>query len=356
MDTETDLDACWAGLLEKLFPDLERSARDWRALVRCRKIRCAADLLRVCLVYGFCDKSLRETAAWAKLSGLADVSNVDVMNRVEKCADWLGHLVVSFMAAHGLPTPVPLPVRVVDATVLCKPGSQGTDYRVHVGIDLDTLRLTSVEVTGAEAGETFTRHSFAPGEVALGDRGYAHRPGVASVLAQDAHVVVRINWQNFPLQNPDGTPFDILEHVRQVKSRKVGDWPVVFTHNRKSYPVRFVVTKLNRKAIVEAQKHVRKEAKATPDPRSLEAAKYLMVITDLSPSILPSREAIELYRLRWAVESYFKRLKTILHADKLRAKGDKLARSYIYANILAALIIDELGIELGFFPQGCCSD
>jgi len=351
MDNETVVDDDWDCVAELLPSDLDASARAHSAFSRPREIASATDLLRICFAYGFCDKSLRETAAWAEVIGLASVSNPAVYKRLAKCGDWLAHLIVSFMQERGMPTPTSFPVRVVDASVLCKPGSTGTDYRLHIGIDLGTLQLTSVELTGAEGGETFRRHSFAPGEVALGDRGYAQRGGVASVLQQDAHVVVRINWQNFPLLTPGGHPFDIIEHLSTLKSRQCKEWQVAFEDDGKSYPVRLVATKLCRKDARDAQKRIRKEAKGEPHPNSLEAAKYVMVITDLPATVLPPREAIELYRLRWQVELYFKRLKSILHADKLRAKSEHLARTYIYTNILAALIIDELGFRRGFFSQ-----
>jgi hypothetical protein len=305
----------------------------------------------LCLVYGFCDLSLRESAVWLKSVGLGDMSNVAVLERLEKSADWLAHLIVAFMQARELCVPTRFPVRVVDASVLCKPGSKGTDYRLHVGIDLDTLQMTSVELTGAEGGETFVRHSFAPGEVALADRGYAQHRGVASVLEQDAHVVVRMNWHNFPLTDTDGERFDIIEAPRALEVGQIAEWPVAFSYNDKCYPMRLVVTRKDQEATEKAQAHVRKEAKGEPNPKSLEAAKYTMVLTDLPASVLPPEEVLGLYRLRWQVETYFKRLKSILHADKLRAKDERLSRAYIYANILAALIIDELGVELGFFSR-----
>ena len=177
------VEAQWPYVLAMMPADLEETAYAKLALARRREIGSAGDLVRLALLYGFCDLSLRQTAAWASLIGLGELSDVAVLHRLEKAADWLGHLVVQFLQERGLTRKVPaLSVQVVDATVVSRPGSRGTDWRVHVGLDLAEQRITQIEVTGVEGGETLSRHEVREGQVVLGDRGYAHREGVARVL------------------------------------------------------------------------------------------------------------------------------------------------------------------------------
>uniref|UniRef100_UPI0039A68DDF transposase n=1 Tax=Rhodospirillum sp. A1_3_36 TaxID=3391666 RepID=UPI0039A68DDF len=47
-----------------------------------------------------------------------------------------------------------------------------------------------------------------------------------------------------------------------------------------------------------------------------------------------------LYRLRWKIELAFKRLKSLLGIDELPAKDPDLARSWLSAKLLTALLID----------------
>jgi IS4 transposase len=54
-----------------------------------------------------------------------------------------------------------------------------------------------------------------------------------------------------------------------------------------------------------------------------------------------------LYRLRWQIEIAIKRLKSILHIDRLPAKAPDLARAWLYAHLLFALLLDEMTAELG---------
>lgn len=58
------------------------------------------------------------------------------------------------------------------------------------------------------------------------------------------------------------------------------------------------------------------------------------------------------YRLRWHIELAFKRLKSLLHLDALRAKEPELAKAWIFSNLLAAFLIDEtVQASLDFPPE-----
>jgi hypothetical protein len=357
MDTTAAVADDWVYVLNMLPVDLETSAADKLALQRRREIACAEDLLRLCLAYGLCDMSLRQTAAWAQITGIGQLSDVAVLKRLRKSADWLGYLIVRWMQDRGLPTEFAAGrVRIIDATVLCRPGSTGTDWRLHLGLDLEHLCISSVELTGPEGGETFLRHPFEPGEIVLGDRGYGQRGGVAAVIDQAAHVLVRINWQNFPLITAGDAPLDIVACLELLEPGEIGDWQVAFEQGSKRYPIRLVAIRKSAQATDKERKRIRREATRKgkrPDARSLRAAGFIFVITDLPADILPAVEALELYRLRWQIEVFFKRLKSIVDIDKLRAHDEQLARTYLYANILGALIIDELRrAALAFFPWG----
>jgi hypothetical protein len=358
MDNSAIVADNWVYVLNMLPADLDTSASEKLALQRRRGIGSAEDLLRMCLAYGLCDMSLRETAAWAEVMDIGRLSDVAVLKRLRNSADWLGHLVLRWMQDRGLPTGAPhLPVRIVDASVLCRPGSTGIDWRLHLGLDLQQLRISSVELTGPEGGESFARHPLEPGEIAVGDRGYGHRPGVATVLDRDAHVLTRIGWQNFPLIAAGGGPLDIVRCLELLDPGEIGDWQVAFEHDNKRYPMRLVAIRKSAEAAEKERTRIRRQTSSRkgrqPHPNSLRAAGFIFVITDLPADVLPAVEALELYRLRWQIEIFFKRLKSILDIDQLRASDEQLARTYLYANLLGALIVEELrDAALAFFPWG----
>jgi IS4 transposase len=53
-----------------------------------------------------------------------------------------------------------------------------------------------------------------------------------------------------------------------------------------------------------------------PHPRSVLAAGFMVLVTSL-PAAIPAGEICAAYRLRWQVELAFKRLKSLLHIDRL---------------------------------------
>ena len=355
MDGPTAIDEDWPAVLALLPPDFEESARTQLALVRRREISSAGDLLRLAFAYALCDLSLREVAAWAQVQGLGHLSAVAVRERLRHADAWLGHVLLGFLQAQGLIRAVPrVTVRLVDATAICAPGSTGTDWRVHLGFDLAQLTLTSLELTDASGGESFRRLALQPQEILLGDRGYGSREGIASVRDQGGHLIVRINWQNCPLETPQGESLAFLPLLEPLQVGEIGDWPVQIRVAERVYTLRLVATRKPKAAAQKEQREVRRAAKKkkrTADPRSLQAAHFTYVLTDLATATLTGAQVLELYRLRWQVEMAFKRLKSIIHLDHVRAKDEHLARTYLLAKLLGALLVDELGRQAPvFFP------
>lgn len=356
-DNHITKDSEWAHLCSMLPVDLEQSCLDKLAIERFREIRSASDLLRLCFAYGVCDFSLRQTAAWASTTGLAQLSNVAVLKRLRSAGDWLGHLIMQWFEERGVTREVPaLSVRIVDGSSVATPGRQADDYRLHVAFDLAAMSMVDVELTSTKQGESLSRHTLCPGEVVLADRGYGKRPQIAYVLSRKGHVVVRIHMQSMPLETRQGKPVDMLALFETLREHEIGDWPVCMRHDGQSHPMRLVAVKKTReaaeKSIQRAKRKAQQNGREKADPRSLRAAWYTYVLTDLTEDQVSAAQVLELYRLRWQIELAFKRIKSLLHLD-LRAKSAELARMYIFANILASLMIEELsGNALSFFPWG----
>src|SRR5260370_10459590 len=217
--------------------DLEATAKASGALLRCREIKSAGDLLRLALAYGPCGMSLRTAAAWAETIGVGSLSDVAVMKRLQASADWLQ------------------------------------------------------EVSGQAKR--------------LKRLGKAHRA----------------EWRAI-VHTPDG----------------------------KTVPVRILVRRKPPDAIEREIKRIKEKAarrgrtrrSGKPDPRSLIAAQYTIVAASLDE---PAEQIFDLYSLRWQIEIAFKRLKSILHIDQLQAKHPDLARTWLLAHIIAALLIEDHAAE-----------
>lgn len=357
MDTTQIISTEWDYVTSLLPSDLDRTCKIKLALRRRREIWSASDLLRLCLAYGLCDMSLRQTAAWASTIGLGELSDVAVLKRLRGCEAWLGHLVAQKLAQRGLASNVPpFDVCVLDATSLTAPGGKGTDWRLHLGMDLSSLSVTRTLLTPSSQGETFRRHPIEAGKVYLGDRGYAGRAGVAHVLAHGGRVVVRAHFKSLALETRRGRALKPLALLSTLKQAEVGDWPVWIQGSKERHALRLVAVRKTPQAAEAEKRRLRRLASRRREPlsrESLRLAQYICVATDLSASELPPVQALELYRMRWQIELVFKRLKSLLGLGNLRAKNGALARTYLLSKILGALLVEELsGHALSFFPWG----
>ena len=124
-------------------------------------------------------------------------------------------------------------------------------------------------------------------------------------------------------------------------------------------PLRLVIQRIPPEKVVQQRQRVtRKAGKAGHriDPRTLAAAGYLMLITSLAAAVQSAERIVSLYRNRLPVELGFKRLKSIDGIDALPALDPDLARTWLLAHLIVAVMTNEVANEVaneivGFSPS-----
>lgn len=333
---------------------LASSARAHRAFLRPRGVRSASDLLRLALMYGPGGRSLRTLSATAAAGGLADVSDVALLQRFKRAADWLEALCRESLAeiAEGLRTSAAeRPVRIVDGSLLEGPGRRA--WRLHLAYDPVGGRMAEAAITTLKQGERLDRLAVQPGEIRLGDRGFPRPDAVKAVLAAGADLLLRLSWNSLRLSGPDGTPVDWLDVFDRASRAGVVDRPVRMGRPRGAFaPVDLRLVVIRKppegaaRARAAAAKANRKDQHRRIDPRTLAGADHLILLTSLAPTAFEPDRLAALYRMRWQVELAFKRLKSLLRIDRLPAKDDRLARAWLHAHLLFALMVDQAHAEI----------
>src|SRR6266849_9669227 len=110
----------WQVLRSVFTAGWEQLGRTSGAVKRLRGFASLEAVLRTLLMHVGCGWSLRETAVQAKLAGIADVSDVTLLNRLRQAEDWLRQLCQQLWRDNGVSLEPALrgrQVRVVDATV-----------------------------------------------------------------------------------------------------------------------------------------------------------------------------------------------------------------------------------------------
>ncbi len=166
-------------------------------------------------------------------------------------------------------------------------------------------------------------------------------------MAQKAYVIVRFGWNALRLQTLNGEPWSLLNALRGLRDATPGEWWVQIpgTKDRPALTVRIVAMRKSPQAAEKARRTARKAARDhgyTVAKETLEAADYVLILTTLTETAADAAEILELYRLRWQIEIAFKRLKSLLHIDELRAFDPDLAQSYLLAKLLGAVMVDAI--------------
>jgi hypothetical protein len=324
--------------------DLDRSAREHRALLRRRGVRSAADLLHLALLYGPGGLSLRAVASFAAEVGIADLCDVSLLDRLRNAGDFLADVLNRLLADSRGDTPSEghLQLSLVDGSTVSLPGSDGSDWRLHARYEPACGRFTDLAITEATTAEALCCVAVRPGDVLVQDRGYARVRNFAHARSNGAEFITRIGWRSLRLFDVAGQSFDLLA-VLPDSGAPVVERQVQIGTGHSAVPARLIIARKPPEAIERQQARLRRKASRkghTTDPRTLRTAGFMMLLTSLSPLRATAEEVVRLYRMRWQVELAFKRLKSLGGFAELQASDPRLARAWLLAHLIAAVLIE----------------
>ena len=190
-------DITFEEFLKELPADYSEIAYEFKAFTRSRKIKTPAQLLQVVMLYCGLDHVLRETAGVFTLQE-DRITDTAIHKRLKACEPWLKVLLTKMLPSVTSAS-TSLRFLVVDGSSLQGHGAKGTDYRLHLALDLVNMTLHEVHVTGADQGESLNRYAFSPGDVVMVDRGYNHPATIIDLYEQEVGVVVRLLPTAMPL-------------------------------------------------------------------------------------------------------------------------------------------------------------
>jgi hypothetical protein len=336
----------WPSVIERLSSllDLDASARHHGALVRKRGLRSAADLLHLGLLYGPGGLSLRSVAGHATETGIADLCDVSLLDRLRNAgaffADVLNHLLAD--ARGELPGEACSGLSLVDGSTVSLPASEGSDWRLHARYEPARGGFTDLVITEARTAEALCCVAVRPGDVMVQDRGYARVRNFAHAQANGADFITRIGWRSVRLYDLAGQSFDLLAALPE-RGTAVVEHQVRIGYAHAGVAARLIIARKPPEATGRQQARLHRKASRkghTTDPRTLRTAGFMMLLTSLAAERATATEVVRLYRMRWQIELAFKRLKSLGGFAELRASDPRLARSWLLAHLIAAVLIE----------------
>lgn len=351
----------WAGAQAALggAEAIDKLAFATGAMQRRREVKTGSQLLHLALGYAATGRSLRTTAAWAPAGAGVDVSDPALIGRLSNAGDFLAALVAKLLAT-AFPFEEPgggwdgPPILLVDGSMFCGPGRKGVQHRLHAAFDPVRGWFASFELTDRRGGENLTRTGVQKGAVLVGDRNFAKtwacrevaaaeaffcvRAGACSMRMLDPRTGERIGPAQIPAASGDGESAEIAVVLAEAKGTE-----------KPPLPARLVILRAGEAAAKHERARIARSKirhKAKPKSGTLALAGVVAIATNLPPGDWPVARVAQLYRLRWQIELAFKTLKSTFAMREVPSKTPAMARTWILANLAAALLAQQLAATL----------
>jgi IS4 transposase len=345
-------------LMARLPKGYEEASGETGALKRRREIKSGYDLIRLVLIYLTGGYSQLEMSVISKSMGIAEISDVGLMKRFSKCGKWLEWILqkLSPKAIVEYKSPKELEnyeIVAIDASDVSEKGRSKRIFRLHYALNLMKMCAASYKITSQKTGESLQNFDIKKGWLILADRIYGTLTGIEHCLKQNANFILRLRWNAFKLYTKAGDEINLLKILTEATSEKAINIEAYVTlpaqgkTKLRICASRIPDDKLTGVEIRNKKKAIKKQK--TPSDEALIMSNYVVVITAL-PDEISADEITRLYRLRWQVELYFKRLKSILDFGNIPLKKEESIFTWLNGKLLVSLLIEQMLSEISFSP------
>ena len=344
-------------LIKRLPSGYEQACREQKAMERTRQIKNPVELIRLVLLYLCGGYSQLEMSVIASGYGI-QVSNVGFLKKFAKCKEWLRWIVSAIIPRPIIEYPMPKSLIgyilvALDASDVTEKGRSGRTFRLHYAIDILKMMGMSYKITGQKVGETLLNYEIKKNWLIIADRIYGSLKGIEYCLSQGANFVLRLKHNAFHMYRADGIQIDLLAEIAELAEGAAKSIEVyVKLANKNFAKLRVCVGRIPEEKLAQVERKNKKTAMRKQRALSqgaLDLSKYVVVITAL-PESVSAEEVISLYRLRWQVEIYFKRLKSIMNFGNVPLRREDSIMTWLTGKLLVSLLIEQMIAEVSFPP------
>ena len=333
---------------------LDEQARATGALERSRKVKEGSQLLRLALGYATTTRSLRLAAAWGAPVVLAtDFSDVALLHRLRASGDFLAAVMTRLLprieGAASQNGWEGAPIRLVDASLFPGPGPAGGQHRLHASYDPVRQFFTSLDVSPVKKGESLLHAGIEAGDIAVADRNFAKTPQLRALDERQAFYAVRTGIHSVRVLDAGSgkrlTSAVVLEALGTQEETQLEvtleETKIAKPHKPAPLAARLIITRASAALQDHEEARIRRSRSRNgtePTQETQDLAGVVLFLTNLPEQDWPIAKIGALYRLRWQIELAFKMLKSAFQMRDVPAKDPRLARTWILANLVAALL------------------
>jgi hypothetical protein len=336
-------------MIEKLPEGYEKAAYETGGFKQKRAIKTATDLMRLIFQYIVNGMSYIEISAIAKIKGIANISDVGFMKRFSKCGNLFKWMLEKLkpLATTQYKKPEKFKeyknINGLDASVVTTGGKAKKTYRLHYSINIFELKSEQYKITSQETGESLTNFEVKRGEMYIGDRAYGTKVSMNHCIEGKGDFIFRLKKG----------AFDIYEMQTEKKINIVDELKTLEDEEELDMGCRY---KNSKNDFVQIRICAMKKPKNTHETNGNDTKfmnNYIVVVTSvLDWEKISAKDILDMYRLRWQVELYFKRLKSLLGFGDMPNKTDGNIETWLNAKLVAAILLELTIGEVDFSPSG----
>jgi hypothetical protein len=356
---ESELVDSWEQEIVPVLPkDLEEQA--WRLGAMSRKggkVERASDLLRAILAYVLTAKSFRALGIWGVITAGLDLAHTSWRERVRKSGDWLYWLLNELLRIERQKSAPILRkagyerIELADASHWRLQGKDGKTWRFHCLYSLCSQRLHQVRITSTRVAEGIGNFILEQGVIYVHDSAYGYRNMIAAISQAGAYAVSAFYPGSFPLEDAEGKVFDLLAWLKKfhAKAGLIKSILLFYRENGERYEIRIVAlrrTPEQKKRDLHKKKKNAKRNKSRMQQESLYLSNWLLVLSTLPAKDWTAQQVLSLYRARWQIEIFFKRIKQLLMRHILTGRTEKTIKATVAALLVSWVLQQEVAVEL----------
>ena len=227
-------------------------------------------------------------------------------------------------------------------------------YRLHFALDIFKMQSLEHLITSNEVGEHLGNFTMRPGYLLIADRAYSTINSMRHCAEGGAQYIFRLRKNGFTARDEQGDKIDFIKIFSALNKGACADIAAFATNaSGENIPVRICAIRKPDDAILRTQDKFRRTETKKQYKMSDEAKmfnEYLVVATNVGTDV-PAKDVLEAYRLRWQVEIYFKRLKSIFNFGEMPKRRAGSVTAWLNGKIMIALLIEIVLAEASFFPK-----
>ena len=341
-------------LIREIPDGYEQACFETGAIERKRGIKSPGELMLLNLVHLISGCSLMEISEIAHLGKFGEISDVAFMKRFQNSNEWfkwiISHLQNEGYISYNNPKYFEkYRIVAVDASDVSEKGRSRRVFRLHFALDIGKLQAYQYNITTNAVGESLTNFNFKRGDLVLADRAYGTIRSIEHCIEEEADCILRLRSNAFALYNDEGQKIDLLKEITEKGNGSL----TAYIHGAGKHRVRVCFKRKSELAIEESHKRIKSKESRKQITVSKEAKtfnEYIVLVTTISEDV-PYDAILDLYRFRWQIELFFKRLKSIMDYGELPKKTTESIFSWLNGKLMIALLVEKMMSKMSFSPQ-----